>query len=105
MKRANSEIIIAYELTGAVQQVKESMKTMGYYEGFHFNDAPARTYFLPKNTLWHASSDSDRAMADLKKVCLQLGVKIIRAIAVRAHDFVAHTGDEEENLLRVDFLN
>jgi len=81
-------ILLSYDIATNHVAVKNQMKSLGYYENWKIGSGP--TYYLPNTTLWHLEKSSDAAIADIKNVCIQLNVKLEKAIAVRASDFVGY---------------
>ena len=47
-----------------------------------------KTYLLPNTTMFHPRKSSDQAMNDLKTICRNLQVKLEKAVAVKASEFV-----------------
>ncbi len=80
-------VLISYDIDKLHSQVKLELQTLGYYDSFK-NDGDPKLYNLPNTTMWHKSKSSDQAMADLKRICFSLGVKIEKAVAVKAAEFV-----------------
>lgn len=82
-----SNVLISYDVSAKNPEVKAALLALDYYDYFTLGDAP-KIYYLPNTTLWHESKSSDQAMADMKKVCADLGVTLEKAVAVKASEFV-----------------
>jgi len=80
------EIIVSYDVNKLHVDVKNAMKLLGYHERWHYPNG--KSYNLPNTTLWHSSKSSNQGIADIKAVCLRLGVTLEKAIAVKATEFV-----------------
>ncbi len=63
------------------------MQKLGYYDHF-INPNDPKTYWLPNTTMFHSRKSSDQAMNDLKAICRNLQVKLEKAVAVKASEFV-----------------
>lgn len=81
------KVLISYDVSAKNPEVKAALIALGYHESFKFSLA-SKVYQLPNTTLWHKSKSSDQAMSDMKNVCITLNVKLEKAIAVRADEFV-----------------
>lgn len=86
MGTAIGTILISYDVDSRHKAVKDAMKELGYYDKWHYD--PAKIYDLPNTTLWHDKKSTDQAITDLRRVCTNLSVKLERAVAVQATDFV-----------------
>jgi hypothetical protein len=101
MNNQQGEIILTYQVDHSAERLQQALKKMGYFEGFSFDDEPEQTFILPNNCMWHSSKSSAEAMRDLRKVCDFLGINLIRALAVRAEDFVPYSSGARENSLHI----
>ena len=80
-------ILISYDVNRLHPEVKSAMLQLGYLISWReTNNTPV--YVLPNTTLWHPSKSSNQGIADIKSVCLRLGVTLEKAIAVKATEFV-----------------
>lgn len=82
-----SNVLISYDVSAKNTEVKAALLALNYYDNFKLGTA-TKIYYLPNTTLWHESKSSDQAMADMKKVCADLGVTLEKAVAVKASEFV-----------------
>ncbi len=82
-------VLISYDIDKSHTQVKTALETLGYLEKFKNTNDPT-TYKLPNTTLWHPKKSSNQAMNDLKSTCDNLNVKLEKAIAVKATEFVGY---------------
>lgn len=85
MGTTRGHVLISYDVSDKNPEVKAALKALIYYDAFKIGD---KQYDLPNTTLWHKSKTSDEAMADMKKVCSDLKVKLEKAVAVKATEFV-----------------
>lgn len=87
MGTTKGTVVISYDVDSRHVDVKNEMKKLGYADTWKYQ-TEVKTYSLPNTTLWHSNKSSDEAIADIKFVCSRLGVKLERAIAVYATEFV-----------------
>ncbi|MCA0349867.1 MAG: hypothetical protein LCH35_11480 [Bacteroidetes bacterium] len=80
-------VLISYDIDKLHTQVKTALENLGYHETFK-NSNDSKIYQLPNTTMWHAKKSSDQAMNDLKTVCSNNGVKLEKAVTVKATEFV-----------------
>ena len=80
-------VLISYDVESGHKQVKDAMKELGYEEYWR-ETTQSPVFQLPNTTLWHSNKSSNQAIADLKGVCTNLRVKLEKAVAVRASEFV-----------------
>ena len=80
-------ILISYDVDKLHTQVKTALENFGYLDKFKNSNDP-KAYVLPNTTLWHQKKSSDQAINDLKTVCANLNVKLEKAVAVKATEFV-----------------
>lgn len=78
-------VLISYDVETSHTQVKDAMKQLGYMDAWRDGTVNRQ---LPNTTLWHLQKSTDQAIADLKGVCAALRVKLEKAVAVRASEFV-----------------
>lgn len=81
------DVLLSYDVDRLHSQVKAELQKLGYYDLFK-NAGDPKTYDLPNTTMWRNNKSSDQAMNDLKIVCRDLGVKLEKAVAVKATEFV-----------------
>lgn len=86
MGTTNGVIIISYDVDSKHFDIKSEMKKNGYSETWNYPNQQSHT--LPNTTLWHSNKSTDGAIADIKSVCSRLNVKLEKAIAVKASEFV-----------------
>lgn len=80
-------VLISYDVNRLHPEVKSAMLQLGYSINWReTNNTPV--YVLPNTTLWHTNKSSNQGIADIKAVCLRLGVTLEKAIAVKATEFV-----------------
>lgn len=82
-----ANVLISYDIDKLHTQVKTALEKLGYHDNFKNNNDP-KIYKLPNTTMWHPTKSSDQAMSDLKSICNSNGVKLEKAVAVKASDFV-----------------
>lgn len=82
-----ANVLISYDIDKLHTQVKTALEKLGYYDNFKNNNDP-KVYQLPNTTMWHPTKSSDQAMSDLKSICNSNGVKLEKAVAVKATEFV-----------------
>ncbi|MDG3582944.1 MULTISPECIES: hypothetical protein [Galbibacter] len=80
-------ILISYDVDKLHTQVKTTLENLGYMDKFKNSNDP-KTYHLPNTTLWHQKKSSNQAINDLKIICANLNVKLEKAVAVKATEFV-----------------
>lgn len=80
-------VLISYDVETGHTAVKDAMKALGYMETWK-DGQTSKVYQMPNTTLWHSSKSSDGAIADIKQVCASLKVKLEKAVAVKASEFV-----------------
>lgn len=80
-------ILISYDIDKSHTQVKTALESLGYLDRFKNSNDP-KTYILPNTTLWHPKKSSNQAMDDLKTTCNSMNVKLEKAVAVKATEFV-----------------
>lgn len=80
-------VLISYDVDKLHTQVKTALENLGYMDKFKNSNDP-KTYYLPNTTLWHQKKSSNQAINDLKIVCTNLNVKLEKAVAVKATEFV-----------------
>lgn len=80
-------VLISYDVNKSHVEVKNALKEKGYMETWKETNA-STVYVLPNTTLWHNKKSTDEAIEDLKAVCVSLLVKLEKAVAIRASEFV-----------------
>lgn len=78
-------LLISYDVSDKNQEVKAALLALNYYDYFTQNN---KNHKLPNTTLFHQAKSSDQAMADMKKVCVDLKVTLEKAVSVKATEFV-----------------
>lgn len=78
-------LLISYDVSAKNTEVKAALLALNYYDYF---TQDGKNYHLPNTTLFHQKKSSDQAMADMKKVCVDLKVTLEKAVAVKATEFV-----------------
>ena len=87
MGTTRGAVVISYDINRLHTEVKEAMQALGYYDYWYYTNHHKK-HEMPNTTLWHKAKTSDQAMVDLKGVCNRLGVKLEKAVAVWADEFV-----------------
>lgn len=82
-----ANVLISYDIDKLHSQVKTALEKLGYHDNFK-NNNDSKVYQLPNTTMWHPTKSSDQAMSDLKSICNSNGVKLEKAVAVKATEFV-----------------
>lgn len=80
-------VLLSYDVDRLHLQVKEELKKIGYFDHFR-RKSELKTYYLPNTTMCHQRKSSDQAISDLKGICSRLQVKLEKAVAVNATEFV-----------------
>lgn len=80
-------ILISYDIDKSHTQVKAALELLGYLDRFKKKNDP-KTYILPNTTLLHLKKSSNQAMDDIKTTCNRMNVKLEKAVAVKATEFV-----------------
>ena len=81
------EVLISYDIDKSHVQVKRALELLGYRDSFKYK-GDQKIYYLPETTLWHSEKSSNRAITDLQTISRNLKVKLEKAIAVNAKEFV-----------------
>lgn len=82
-----SNVLLSYDIDKLHTQVKTALEELGYFDTFKLQNNP-KVYQLPNTTVWHPTKSSDQAISDLKTICNNNGVKLDKAVAVKASEFV-----------------
>lgn len=77
---------MSYDIDRLHTEVKDELIRMGYM--IRWNYPGHQSYELPNTTVWHSNKSSNQAIVDLSTVCNILRVKIEKAVAVIATEFV-----------------
>lgn len=82
-----ANLLIWYDIDKLHTQVKTALEKVGLHDGFK-NKNDSKVYQLPNTTMWHPTKSSDQAIKDLQSICNSSGVKLEKAVAVKATEFV-----------------
>lgn len=92
--------MICFEVSEKQEEVRKELSSKGYMSSWRATRGrDIITYNLPSTMLWKKSKNMSPAAAkeDLKKAASQLGVKIIRAVAMVVGKWEAMTGARHES--------
>jgi hypothetical protein len=67
------------------------MIAKGYMKSWTANNT---TYYLPNTAVWKQNTTTETALTDLKAVCVELKVKLLRAIATNASVWSGIPGED-----------
>lgn len=89
MAETTGKIILSYDITGKWSAVKKALLEKGYSD-VAMSLVTNKTYSLPDTTVWHKQKQVSQAIDDIKKICLNLDVKLEKAAAVLINEEVAY---------------
>jgi hypothetical protein len=82
-----ANLLISYDINKLHTQVKTALEKLGFHGSFK-NKNDSKVYQVPNTTMCYQTKSSDQAIKDLKSICNDSGVKLEKAVAVKATEFV-----------------
>lgn len=92
-------VMLCFEVSGKQEQVRNELASKGYMSSWRTKRGRDEiTYFLPSSAMWKKGENFSPAKAkeDLKKCASQLGVKVVRAVALVVGKWDGMTGTPHE---------
>lgn len=78
-------VMLCFEVSGKHEQIRNELALKGYMSSWRIKRGRDEiTYYLPSTAMWKKGENFSptKAKEDLKKCASQLGVKVIRAVAL-----------------------
>lgn len=89
MAETTGKIILSYDINGEWVAVKNALLEIGYSDSA-ISLVTNKIYSMPNTTVWHLQKQASQAIDDIKKICLNLNVKLEKAVAVLVNEQVAY---------------
>ena len=97
-------VMLCFEVSEKQEEVRNALASRGYMLSWKIKrGADETSYHLPSNALWKKGEHMSPTMAkeDLNKCAKQLGVKVIRAVAIVVGKWDGMTGAKHESNVSV----
>ena len=88
-------VMICFEVSSKQEQIRKELASHGYMSSWKIKRGKDElTFHLPSNSMWKKGENFSPAKAkeDLKKASSQIGVKVIRAVALVVGKWDGMTG-------------
>jgi hypothetical protein len=72
-----------------LNEVRNGLKTMGYYDSWMAND---QGYYLPSNSMWKPNCELPQAKSDLVSLTTARGIQLVRCIVLSVNPWQAIQG-------------
>lgn len=90
------KVVICYTIDKKHLEVKNAMKALGYFDDFWIFKQEKK-YELTNGTLWHSKKRVSESTKDIKQICNELGVTLLKSFSVLASNEVdAYNGQINE---------
>jgi hypothetical protein len=96
MSLIKCNVLISYDVNGKQDEVKESLKKIGYRDNFTYKNNDAINY-LPETTLYKSNTDTSISKSEMLKVCSQLNVSLERFVATEFSNVTSIQGEPYKN--------